>query len=491
MLVIISDLHFGDGSATGNIKPRAFELFYDHVLDLARHAGKTELTLLFLGDVFDLLRTEHWFYPEPGAGSLPGSQPPPQGVADPFPPELRPWGARGTLPDGTLGPECEARALQIADAILSACAPQLAILRGEPPPRAAEGVSGPADGLRDRVASGLAAVKVTRLYLPGNHDRLARVSAPLGEKLRAALGAEPAPEVEPGLLRLSVDGVTIVARHGHELDDWNFEPAEIGTPAPTAKDFRATPLGDVITTELLARLPYLVRQELVAAESSRAPAPPGQPAPVPRWIEDVYEHLKGIEDVRPLGAVVRWVVRSGRHLQRLGFPLPSHAASDARDAIDKIARHLVLALLRMEFTGAWRARRRLGRPGSWSVFLLRLLGVACRLVPLEVAEAVLGARWVAWLVERAGDGKQVAHARRLLEGGGTYAVLGHTHDFRHVALHDPAAAPAQVYLNSGTWRPRVYETRDRSGFRRVKEMTYLVFHGGARARYETWNGVKL
>ena len=67
MLVFVSDLHFVDGTAgEHNLPSLAFEYFFD---DLAAIANKPsndikEIKLVFLGDIFDLLRTEKWFdYP--------------------------------------------------------------------------------------------------------------------------------------------------------------------------------------------------------------------------------------------------------------------------------------------------------------------------------------------------------------------------------------------------------------------------------------------
>jgi hypothetical protein len=90
-------------------------------------------------------------------------------------------------------------------------------------------------------------------------------------------------------------------------------------------------------------------------------------------------------------------------------------------------------------------------------------------------------------------------------GGPRYCVYGHTHAFAHepVGLH--ADAKELVYLNSGTWRPRVLQTRDQLSFITVKEMTYLAFFseeedsltavkGGALAKgtsYRTWTGLMM
>jgi UDP-2,3-diacylglucosamine pyrophosphatase LpxH len=479
MLVVVSDLHFGDGTASGNIAPRAFALFLDHVTELARRAGDAKITLLFLGDTFDLLRTEHWFYPAPGAATL-DVPPPPSG--EPFPFEHRPWARPEVLQDPeALSAECRDRALRIAEKVIAACRPQLDILSGRDVPEDAVGDR----ELRARVVAKLApraGPAIERIYLPGNHDRLARILPDVMERFLGALGARlplPGELREPGLVTLA--GAAVVARHGHEFDDWNFEPVLLGTRWPTADDYRRTPLGDPLTTEVLAGLPFRVRQALVATLPK--PAAPG-PAAIPEWIERVHAHLKGIEEVRPLGAVVRWVALSGRHVEEV----PADVADVVRDTVDRTARRVFSDFFSLPFTRAWRRRRRVGA-GFLSAVALRAVWLACKLVPLSLAETVLSWGFVRSLME--GDGtREAEHAQEVLaRAGGEHAIFGHTHRYRQVPVRAPGGG-VKVYLNSGTWRPRVHEALHQEGFRRVKEMTYLVFYEDRAPSYDTWNGTQ-
>jgi len=71
MLIFISDLHFVDGTAgEHNVPTDAFRIFFEDIAGtadwLSRDGRKIEeIKLVFLGDIFDLLRTEMWFdYPE-------------------------------------------------------------------------------------------------------------------------------------------------------------------------------------------------------------------------------------------------------------------------------------------------------------------------------------------------------------------------------------------------------------------------------------------
>ena len=62
MLVIVSDLHLCDGTAyPQNVTAGSFALLQGDIYQLAERYGAKQLDIVFLGDVFDLLRTEQWF----------------------------------------------------------------------------------------------------------------------------------------------------------------------------------------------------------------------------------------------------------------------------------------------------------------------------------------------------------------------------------------------------------------------------------------------
>ena len=61
MLVFISDLHLADRTGGNHYLPvSAFEGVFADIADQARKAGSTKITLVYLGDVFDLVRTTAW-----------------------------------------------------------------------------------------------------------------------------------------------------------------------------------------------------------------------------------------------------------------------------------------------------------------------------------------------------------------------------------------------------------------------------------------------
>jgi UDP-2,3-diacylglucosamine pyrophosphatase LpxH len=464
MLVILSDLHLGDGTAsTENVPPRAFDLFLDHVLDLAQHAKARKVTLLFLGDIFDLLRTEHWFYPSPDQ-PLPAPRPGPGEPQEPFPGELRPWNDPGSW-------AARKRATAIAKRIVEECAEQLAVLSGRPPEPKGQEV---ASAARKRILEKLKSppCPIERFYLPGNHDRLARVHPEIMELFLQALDARQAPEEPAGVAAL---GHGVVARHGHETDFLNIERERPGDPVPVADDYLRTPIGDPITTECMARLAYEVRAELLRA---------GVPE---RDADAVHEKLKGIEDVRPLSGVLRWVTHLGT---TAGLSGPVLAA------LQQVASSLLPRMLAQPFAREWARRRRWRWPGMKELFLVRLVAFLSERLSLPAFAKALGI-WDFFSALASRNDPNARKALGPLGGGAARVVFGHTHTFAHVPLEAAVEGRERVYLNSGTWRLCVREAVARPGFLRAKEMTYLVFYDegealgtkGPGTSYEAWNGV--
>jgi UDP-2,3-diacylglucosamine pyrophosphatase LpxH len=69
MLVVISDLHLTDGTATSTLHPGAMHLFIQQMRDLAERAGWRlngryqpidRLDLVLLGDTFDIINSNRW-----------------------------------------------------------------------------------------------------------------------------------------------------------------------------------------------------------------------------------------------------------------------------------------------------------------------------------------------------------------------------------------------------------------------------------------------
>ncbi|MCC7539352.1 MAG: hypothetical protein IT379_24220 [Deltaproteobacteria bacterium] len=449
MLVVISDLHFVDGTAGDhNVSCDAFLIWMDDVLTLAEDKKAKTLDFLFLGDIFDLIRTAKWF-------DVP--------LAD------RPWGD----PDinehpTTLTNACRAKALEILEAIATETKSHLEVLRGEH------------SGGRHRVAERLKALTdgettVRRLYVPGNHDRLYVVDSAIRKRVDELLGLTPGPITDsPSDHLYASEAHGVVARHGHEFDVWNFEgygrSKQSGQYDPL--DYQRVPIGDVITTELVVRLPMEVRDRLRAA---------GVRANI---VDGVYARLQNIENVRPTTAAIPWIWYEAGAMSGSGH-VPGTATpwSDTeRDAVVTIVQEAAGAVghdfMSLPFVRRWIREHDVWGFG-WdeadklqAIHRLLRAGFGIRGLSkfLEMAE------FVQRLTGHEDDPQRGAAFNEplLASADHHYVVCGHTHQFEQVALK-VVNGHEKLYLNSGTWRPRFFLADNKRDFVEWKEMTYLVF----------------
>lgn len=250
MVVFISDTHFEDGSAgEHNLPPEAFKIFFEDMVWHVEHRSINDVTIVLLGDIFDLLRSEYWLDAK---------------VLD----SGKPWAVPS--PDAA---ELGRHAEDVLDAILNKNRVAL-------------------DAFRDGVTT-LRAVcaRVSVAYVPGNHDRLVNHSEPLRKKIRDALGIDGSGRFK-NFFEDHAHGVH--ARHGHEFDIHNFE--NIGSFEEI--DYDGVPIGDPMTTELLTRIPVLVATKAKKYNVNLSDVDVG----------NLKRNFQDIENVRPLSATIDWLL---------------------------------------------------------------------------------------------------------------------------------------------------------------------------------------
>ena len=462
MLVVISDLHLNDGSAAPeNISAKAFAIWMKDVLALAKHNKAKELVFLYLGDMVDLLRTEYWFYPKSG-------DPLDAQESESFPLEHRPWGDReiNQHPDELL-PPCRARAIEILRKICQEAREQLAYLRG-----VADGLEAELDAL---------GIPVRRFFIPGNHDRLFWVEPTVRQEMLQALGATTLPGPRPFEAILPEYG--LLARHGHEWDPWNYEACQEKRESAElqADDYKLVPIGDPITTELLARLPFLVTTSLPPGISDEVRA-------------QVYDQLRHIEDVRPLSKALHWVLVEPASVAA-GYVKATREAIVA--TMNTAAKQILANFMQIPFVKDW-----LVKHDQWNLRLdeadkLQEIYKWSKVLDIQRLDTVLK------LAEKLGltaedDDSRTADRELAYAPNARFCVYGHSHTFRHVPMARNTKREDLVYFNSGTWRPRVAQAKDHKSFASYKEMTYLVFYRadedlGSRdsksVSYELWTGM--
>jgi len=246
MLILLSDLHFMDGTAgVDNLACRVYERMLRDMADRAREAKAKEVKIALLGDIFDLIRTERWFA---------------------IPEEKRPWGSAPS----------ETAAIETFDAVVERNASTFEILSGS---------------LADQFDF---PVEPERIYVPGNHDRLCNVYPSLRRRARSALGMPPGDDPFPWVLLEPEYGV--YGRHGHEFDPYNFEGDPVfgglGNDAIEQESYLGMPIGDVIASEFASRLPVLIRRH---ADEMGPQA------------DTLVDKFRELFDVRPLAAIVDWL----------------------------------------------------------------------------------------------------------------------------------------------------------------------------------------
>jgi UDP-2,3-diacylglucosamine pyrophosphatase LpxH len=258
MLVLISDLHFTDGTAGApNVSAEASGIFFEDVAAAVhRLMGQgrriDEIKIVLLGDIFDLLRSDIWFR---------------------VPEDERPWGADES--------KIEAHGNAIFARIVEANPETFTLWEGE---------------LRSQFDL---PVEPERIYVPGNHDRLCDRYRSLRERVCRSLRIPPRATPFDHIYRDEDYG--LLARHGHEFEAFNYE----GSTTYRWEDYMAVPVGDPINTELLARLPWaLMRRpevrELLEAEQAA-----------------IRRNFEEIENVRPFSATIARLLFQVRRHPRL------------------------------------------------------------------------------------------------------------------------------------------------------------------------------
>jgi UDP-2,3-diacylglucosamine pyrophosphatase LpxH len=246
MLIVVSDFHLMDGSAGAHhVEPGVFRSTMHDLAAHAREAQAEDITLLFLGDVYDVVRTERWFD---------------------YPLEQRPWGS---------SPSHEAL-YQVFEGVVSNNAETFAMLSGS---------------LQDTFGF---PVEPTRVYVPGNHDTLLNEHPHLRRRVRETLGMEPGDGLFPRYYIDQEHG--LFARHGHEFDPLNFEGSEAydaGELLVPEEDYQRMPIGDPMACEYAAKIAPLSQHYLREDHPNRA---------------RIAERLRDVVDVRPLTGMVRWVM---------------------------------------------------------------------------------------------------------------------------------------------------------------------------------------
>ncbi|MBW2121489.1 MAG: hypothetical protein JRH07_06525 [Deltaproteobacteria bacterium] len=428
MLVLISDLHFTDGTAgKHNVPADAFRIFFRAVAGTAkrlkRAGGKIrEIKIVFLGDIFDLLRTETWFE---------------------HPVSERPWGGDS---EGI-----EKNAATILDGIIKENQDAFGLLGGD---------------LKREF--GLPS-EPERIYVPGNHDRLCDRYQTLRDRVCDCLNIPRRGSLPFEHYFEDVD-YGVFCRHGHEYDQFNYE----GGLSYEYDEYMRVPIGDPITTELISRLPRVLKGKieslpLTAEEKGR-----------------LVRNFRDIDNVRPFSAVLEWLLYQVKRNLSL------------KEMIEVSVDEVIGKFNNLDFVRAW--YRHHDRWTDWCDEADKIQSV---LWLYEHFRAFPSHRLLAHLMQikrrlsERDDFLEAAYREYLhLDSRISYVVYGHTHEPRRVLLdvvENERGRKEHFYLNTGTWRVTHQKATKGPGFMSLKNMTWVAFYkkeerGTDFPSFETWTG---
>ena len=452
MLVIISDLHLGDGTTAASISPVAFELFASRLNEAAYFASFRKdgsyrpiesIDLVLMGDILDPLHSTGWLDTQTGS-----------------PDYVRPW------TDATRS-NYATKLGQVTRAILDENEQSLNTLRqlasGEAVKiRPANWKHKPNLNTRSRIP-----VKVNLHYMIGNHDWYYHLPEtdidPIRQDMIEAMGLRntispfPYELKESPALQEIFEQHKVFGRHGDCYDNFNYD-REKGRDHAT--------LGDALSIEVFNRYPLAV-QERIGDE-----IPPA-----------LVDSLRRLVNVRPVLAAPLWI--SGQ--------LKRQAGSDAlEDELKKVWDDLCDEFLQLEVV------RQADKAFKFDIVdvLEMVVKISQRTSFSTINDLVVWIREKIW----EDDLSYADHALKepaFLNGTARYIVYGHTHHHEIVSLDAEGTPPyldSQVYLNSGTWHS-YYDLAIKNPleqkFLPYQALTYLTFYKEDEREghnFDAWSG---
>jgi len=451
MLVIVSDIHLGDGTCGMSISPSAFHLFADRLQELAFNASWKsngtyspieQIDVLLMGDILDPLHSARWLEKSPAE-----------------PGYVRPWTDTGR-------PEYADKLKEITRAILENNAESARVLKelGE------KGFTLPRQAHEDySVASSpdSVPVRISCHYMVGNHDWYYHLPGPAFEAIRqeiiAALGlsnpAGPFPHElrESDELQHLLAGYQVYAQHGDLYDNFNYD-REKGRDVST--------IGDAFAVEIINRFPVEAERRM------KEDLPPG-----------LLESLHELVNVRPALATPLWI---SSQLRQNDISLP--VQEKLKDLWDELGNEfLSLPLVRAA-----------DKRGRFDIVdgMEMAIKITDRFSFKTIDELVV---WIRkkFSSEEITFAKHALKEEAFLDRTAQFIVYGHTHHHEIVPLDSyyRAVRPtSQIYFNSGTWHTyfdlAIYKPEEQK-FIPYQVLTYLTFYkederGGRR--FETWSG---
>ncbi len=436
MIIVMSDLHFAESSSLSigeqhynhNLPPEVYRAFFNEILEFIRHDNIKDIDLVLAGDIFEITRSALWLKDD-----------------------LRPYAHNDQVTEGST---LEARISEIMDAIA-----------------ADQRVSATLDLIRNLSVQLRRPVRIH--FIPGNHDRLLNASRRIRNRTRSFLGMEPSDlPFENQYLHQANGETKLLIRHGHEYDPANFG-VDVRNwhviPTLIDKSFYDRPsFGDIVTTEVAAKLPILFKDHYSEEAILEDPA-----------LTLLFQRLIDFDNVRPSNALINFLFStpglSMKEVWRLIEPVFVKMLDDLAFA-PEIGRQMIAFGSMSGFSAASLKtflKTRLWRRGLpfWMVKTL--------LSPISRRSKI-------------GDQSDIILKEECLRKPNSpirCIVSGHTHN-PTVQLMKVENGIETYYINSGTFRNVITATPDLRDFGRLRSKArVLIFkHGEQNPEYNRETG---
>lgn len=434
MLVVVSDMHLADGSAgEHNLEPQVYHDLLDQIAaahaKVRQHNPHSRVEIVYAGNIFELRRTHFWF--EQG--------------------DHKPWRHFGVVDGKSMARPPQSgeylqRAVQLFTRIMTH--PNVAPIKGI---------------LGDRLADRFGGIEPLRAYLPGDADRLINMSPELRLRvidfLGLDLGREQAWNPDARFPNTWLDpyhGVFI--RHGHEWDVYSFEgSSNAGGARP--EEYDNTPMSDLITTELFARMTYEASVLQASGESNAD------------YVQVFNHKLQQIDNVRPVSSLVRWLAQHFEH------PVEKKLlATCIERALNnfKSQEYVKWWLSSAGHDKVWTPFDEADRI-EWLLEGLKHLWMGKVGLALAIYDKFASYDPYARYVEHAAAEPALTQDNSPIH----YVVYGHTHRAEHVPLGMMGEGPARRmthYVNTGSLRPTHTVTRDGCDFFVSESLDFAIFY---------------
>jgi UDP-2,3-diacylglucosamine pyrophosphatase LpxH len=446
MLVIVSDLHLGDGTTAASIPSSAFEVFARRLSETAYFASWRkdgsyrpieDLEVILMGDILDPLHSTRWLDTQ-----------------------VRPW-------SNPYNAAYAPKLLDVTRAILEHNHDSLEILR-----RCAHGKNirlAPATRRKkpDFKSDEHIPLKVRFHYMVGNHDWYYHLRGEAFDQIRAEVVKKmglsnsvlpfPYEADESPVLKDIFARYKVFARHGDYYDKFNYD-------AEKGRDYSG--LGDAFTMDVCNRYPIEVQKRY------------GDKLPV-----GVIDSLRRITNIRPALAAPLWV--SGQ--------IKAYAGASMEKELKGVWDDIAEEFLQLDFV------RQADKAFQFDLVdaMELLIKISGRASFSTINDVIVWVREKMW----GGEHSFLAYALQepaFLNNTAKHIVYGHTHHYEIIPLDAKGNAPyteSQVYFNSGTWHTfydLAMNNPKEQKFVPYQALTYLTFYADGEHEgraFDSWSGV--